>query len=86
MQGWRQTMEDAYVATGSLGAEDSDWKDVAMFAVFDGHGGCQTATSCAMRFPQAIIKGRVSKAGDMLRRSFFDVDQALAKHGNHDDV
>ena len=33
MQGWRKNMEDAHVSITNLA------DDVAMFGVFDGHGG-----------------------------------------------
>jgi len=79
-------MEDAHVATGSLGAGDSDWKNVGMFAVFDGHGGSQTAKHCAKAFPKAIAKGKASKAEETLRKAFFAVDQELARNAVHDEI
>ncbi len=33
MQGWRKSMEDAHIAITNL------TEDVALFGVFDGHGG-----------------------------------------------
>lgn len=42
MQGWRRTMEDAHVAEVNV-ANDPN---VAMFGVFDGHGGAEVAKFC----------------------------------------
>ena len=33
MQGWRKTMEDSHICVTDLG------DDIALFGVFDGHGG-----------------------------------------------
>ena len=33
MQGWRKNMEDAHICLANIG------DDVALFGVFDGHGG-----------------------------------------------
>lgn len=35
MQGWRKNMEDAFIAYTSIPGYD----DMALFGVFDGHGG-----------------------------------------------
>lgn len=35
MQGWRKNMEDAHIAELALPSNDN----IALFAVFDGHGG-----------------------------------------------
>lgn len=36
MQGWRKYMEDAYIAELDIPGHP----DIALFGVFDGHGGC----------------------------------------------
>ena len=55
MQGWRKGMEDAHFAIANLG------NDVALFGVFDGHGGeisyikCRTTGSafCKEKSPKS---------------------------------
>ena len=44
MQGWRTNMEDAHITNLNL----SD--GVALFAVFDGHGGQEVARFCGKHF------------------------------------
>jgi serine/threonine protein phosphatase PrpC len=39
MQGWRRSMEDAHIANLDIG------DGVAIFGVFDGHGGKRTTTN-----------------------------------------
>lgn len=46
MQGWRKSMEDAHIA--QLDLTDG----VAVFGVFDGHGGKSIKTEC---FPEHIM-------------------------------
>lgn len=81
MQGWRPSMEDAYVATGSLGQQQSDWANTGLFAVFDGHGGDQVSKFCAKQLPRALVQGRAAEAAAALNASFFTVDQMLADAG-----
>jgi len=81
MQGWRPSMEDAYVAKGSLSEGRGDWADTGLFAVFDGHGGSAAAKFCAKRFPEAILAGQASQPPTVLHESFFHVDQMLAQVG-----
>lgn len=40
MQGWRQANEDAHVTALDI------IPGVSLFAVFDGHGGCEVAKFC----------------------------------------
>lgn len=46
MQGWRRNMEDAYIAYLSLPGYD----DIALFGVFDGHGGSEVSKFVAAHF------------------------------------
>ena len=39
MQGWRKNMEDAYIAYNSIPGYD----DLALYGVFDGHGGAEVS-------------------------------------------
>lgn len=78
-QGWRPTMEDAFVATcfGGQGA----WTDAALFGVFDGHGGAQVAEFCAEQLPKFVAEGNPSMAAVVLRDSFLHVEKMLIDLG-----
>jgi serine/threonine protein phosphatase PrpC len=79
MQGWRKTMEDAFVASGHFPQGSQGWEDTGIFGVFDGHGGSQVADLCAAELPRAIARGRVSKPKDTMRSSFLAVDRNLGR-------
>ena len=64
MQGWRQYMEDSKIAQLDLETD----KDVSLFAVFDGHGGCEVARYVANHFVTELT----------LRQSFKDKDYGRA--------
>lgn len=49
MQGWRMTMEDAHIS--ELKVTD----DIALFAVFDGHGGPEVAKFCSLYFNKYLV-------------------------------
>ena len=48
MQGWRRTMEDALCMATDLKP------GVSAFAVFDGHGGREISTFCALHFVEFL--------------------------------
>ena len=54
MQGWRTSMEDAHIICPTLPANQEknfpEIKNIALFAVFDGHGGSKTSTYAADNF------------------------------------
>lgn len=50
MQGWRMNMEDAHITNLKVNDE------VALFAVFDGHGGQEVAKFCGKYFTPELIK------------------------------
>lgn len=50
MQGWRNTMEDAHIASIDLG------QDTSVFGVFDGHGGGEVALFVKENFVEALKK------------------------------
>jgi len=79
LQGWRPTMEDAFVAT-SFGVQ-GNWDNTSLFGVFDGHGGAQVAKFCAVRLPQILQQGDASRATTALRNSFLQLDEKLADLG-----
>lgn len=50
MQGWRRTMEDSHIADMSIA------DDVAIFGVFDGHGGAEVALFVKKHFIKEMKK------------------------------
>ncbi|CAD7955798.1 unnamed protein product [Amoebophrya sp. A120] len=74
MQGWRRSMEDAHIHL-------PDFADnLALFAVFDGHGGAAVAQLVAQKFPE-ILKSQEA-FGDQnyqeaLRAAFIAMDKYL---------
>lgn len=86
MQGWRPTMEDAHIAEcGGLsgpGAGDEDvWRDVAAFAVLDGHGGSQVADFVSQHFVEELVKADPenpsSSSEACLTSTFHKMDEML---------
>jgi serine/threonine protein phosphatase PrpC len=59
MQGWRKTMEDSHIA--KLDVVD---QEVSIFAVFDGHGGCEVAYYVENHFIEELRKSEAFKKGD----------------------
>eukprot|EP00438_Fugacium_kawagutii_P017831 Skav201720 [mRNA] locus=scaffold311:509192:521642:- [translate_table: standard] len=59
MQGWRERMEDAHLAIGSLPSTSSRWRETSLFAVMDGHGGEQVAQFCRRHLPSELGFSRV---------------------------
>jgi len=51
MQGWRLSMEDAHITLHELGDE---LQHLALFCVFDGHGGREVARFCERHFTEAL--------------------------------
>lgn len=79
-------MEDAYVAIGSLSKAtglvgQSTSADTGLFAVFDGHGGPETAKFCAKHLPHSILMNDSPDVVHVLCDSFVDVDRKLARIG-----
>lgn len=82
MQGWRKTMEDAHVAqtdvmppssTSDQTIEKNAVKDAAkVFAVFDGHGGCEVAHFCQLYLIDVLT------SQEEWKKDNADVGKALA--------
>lgn len=62
MQGWRVSMEDAHVTISVLGVEN-----LALFGVFDGHGGREVAAFCQKHLPDALRRNVASAQPEELR-------------------
>mmetsp|Transcript_23058 Transcript_23058/g.55991 ORF Transcript_23058/g.55991 Transcript_23058/m.55991 type:complete len:377 (-) Transcript_23058:9-1139(-) len=95
MQGWRRTMEDAYLAMVNL---PSGWtsrasasrsrppgtSDAMLFAVFDGHGGSTVSGAARNWLPDRVARGLAENAGDTaraLRNCFVELDKELRRVG-----
>lgn len=84
MQGWRNHMEDAHITLSSLGG---DLQNLALFGVFDGHGGAEVAAFCQERFAD-VLRRQIWNAGSaplngqffgkVLTESFHAMDTMLA--------
>lgn len=77
MQGWRERMEDAHLAIGSLPSTSSRWRETSLFAVMDGHGGEQVAQFCRRHLPSELGFSRVQEMGDSMVRAFHRMDERL---------
>ncbi|KAG2431539.1 hypothetical protein HXX76_009553 [Chlamydomonas incerta] len=76
MQGWRRTMEDAHLAEVNV-ANDPN---VAMFGVFDGHGGAEVAKFCQKYMAtelQRIEEFGKGSVEDSLVKVFHRMDEML---------
>lgn len=76
MQGWRKTMEDAHIALAKVSSND----DMALFAVFDGHGGSEVAKFCAKYMVPELLNLASFAKGDYdsaLKEAFHRIDTML---------
>ena len=74
MQGWRGEMEDAHIT------EPNFDDNVALFAIFDGHGGPEVAIFCEKHFGKELKANKAYKNKDYvvaLAETFFKMDQLL---------
>lgn len=74
IQGLRDHMEDRYVCCpdlSSVGTKPLE-KPVALFAVFDGHGGDVTSTFVSQRFP-SVLYGKLMKGKYYKCKSFIHI-------------
>ncbi|KAF4666535.1 hypothetical protein FOZ61_007929 [Perkinsus olseni] len=76
MQGWRTEMEDAHIAISDLQGQN---EGVAMFGVYDGHGGCEVAKFVQNHLPEEMSNGRSDAitSGDMLVEGYHKMDELL---------
>lgn len=75
MQGWRLNMEDAHISEAIFTPNSS------LFAVFDGHGGCEVAKYCAKYFGDELKKNKKfsteSNIEEALKETFLKMDEML---------
>lgn len=82
MQGYRMTMEDAH------DLKINEDESLAVFAVFDGHGGTQCLEYLAEVLPRRIFKRfneksmTVAGCNSTMKDAFFEVDLELAQQLN----
>lgn len=68
------TMEDAHITNVNIG------NDIALFAVFDGHGGPEVAKFCERYFLEELLKNKNFIAGSYklaLEENFLKMDEIL---------
>jgi serine/threonine protein phosphatase PrpC len=78
-QGWRPTMEDAFVAMCLDG--HGSWAHTGVFGVFDGHGGPQVAEFCAEHLPHIVMQKDATQANSSLRDAYLQLDEMLVERG-----
>jgi len=83
MQGWRITMEDAFVAITDVEGRP----DVSFFGVFDGHGGTKSSKYVAQRLFETLkVQEEFGKDWNAaLRNSFLQLDTDMSKDPVVDD-
>jgi serine/threonine protein phosphatase PrpC len=83
MQGWRLNMEDAHISEAKFDTNAS------LFAIFDGHGGCEVAKFCGKYFGPELKKnshyigGRYKEA---LEETFLKMDVMLLDPKYSDEI
>jgi len=83
MQGWRRNMEDAHLAVTEL--DDK----VALFGVFDGHGGRGVSRFAAGKLPGLLRENEAYQKGDYvkaLEQSFLAVDEKLREAAGRKEI
>lgn len=91
MQGWRDRMEDAHLAIGSLqqavGSSCSrGWANTAVFGVMDGHGGEEVAHFVQRYLPLALAQGPPEDITTALVAAFHRMDELLSDPSYHEEL
>lgn len=80
MQGWRTDMEDAHIV--ALDVDDEKKGNMALFGVFDGHGGKEVAKFCAVHMAR-VLKGtdgyKQGNLSEALRQAYLGMDEVMKK-------
>ena len=85
MQGWRRTQEDAHLALPEFGTD----RKIALFAVFDGHGGRGVAKFCRKYLPVALKHQQSYKDGnyeDACAAAFQAIDRKLNTREGREEI
>ena len=74
IQGWRRNMEDAHIASVDLASHIgvSTSKKMALFGVFDGHGGKEVAKFVQIKLLRELINTKSFKE-DRFRYIFYTI-------------
>jgi len=89
MQGWRKTMEDAFIAEGDICPAGSQDNLTSCFGVFDGHGGSEVALFCQRHFVKELTKSEEWISGDIgkaLVRTFHKLDEKIDDEANRKEL
>lgn len=87
MQGWRMSMEDTHIAQLNLNADESSGH-VALYSVFDGHGGSYVANFCGERMEKIVKSQKSYETGDLaqvLTDAYLAADEQLATQSSISD-
>lgn len=81
MQGWRMSMEDSHVVQPNiLSASDKD--HIALYCIFDGHGGASVAQFCGEKITSILQKQETFKKGNLTQAlidTYLTADEDLLK-------
>jgi len=89
MQGWRTDMEDAHVVALDMVKGDAEKGDMALFGVFDGHGGKEVAKFCALRMAETLLGTEGFQKGDMaeaLREAYLKMDEIMVRREHMEEL
>ncbi|EGR31365.1 protein phosphatase 2c, putative [Ichthyophthirius multifiliis] len=76
MQGWRNTMEDSHISNINIG------EDIALFGIFDGHGGHEVARFVELHFIEELKKNDnffKKNFEQALKETFLKMDELMLK-------
>ena len=82
MQGWRMSMEDAHIVELNTLKEGTDEDHIALYSIFDGHGGSAVAQFAGSKMIQILqkqesfIKGHLSQ---VFIDTYLATDEAILK-------
>eukprot|EP00930_Biecheleria_cincta_P049369 TRINITY_DN34589_c0_g1_i1.p1 TRINITY_DN34589_c0_g1~~TRINITY_DN34589_c0_g1_i1.p1 ORF type:complete len:458 (-),score=111.80 TRINITY_DN34589_c0_g1_i1:412-1785(-) len=76
MRGWRESMEDASLML-PRGYLAGNWRDAALFGVFDGHGGEQVARFAVRQLPEVFAKEPEEDPQAAFVQAFLRIDELL---------
>jgi len=76
MRGWRESMEDTSLML-PRGYLAGNWRDAALFGVFDGHGGEQVARFAVRQLPEEFAQQPEQDPEAAFVQAFLRVDELL---------
>lgn len=88
MQGWRMSMEDTHIARLNLNDKDLQKDQVALYSVFDGHGGSSVAQFCGERFENIVREQKSFTTGELvhvLTDAYLATDEELLQQSSMSD-